>query len=916
MCRDDGCDFSVLAGRLRSIWEGGETIPQLAAMLRGSGQLAPEELLELCLIDQSYRWRTPEALRVEDYLALCPVVAEWPELKFELAYGELRSRQQLSGAFPAAEIEARFPEFAQRLHRQLEVGFWLEQGAGARRPAVAFPRICSLHRSGRFGPYELGEAIAHGGMGVIFRARDLRLNRIVALKMIRADRITHDADRQRFHNETVTIAQLEHPHIIPIYDVGEEAGVHYFTMKLLKGGDLQQQCRRYLDDPPAAAQIMAHVADAVHYAHRHGVLHRDVKPSNVLLDEAGKPYVTDFGLARRLDDRRHLTATGDLLGTPAYLAPEQLTPGQGSLTIAADVYGLGAVLYVLLTGKPPFDDEHLVTLLESMRHREPAPPRRLNPRVDRDLEQICLKALAKRPSDRYFGAQAFAEDLQRYLAGEGIWARPAPWWRRWWSRWRRRHAGLSAACSVALIAAAFLLILLGVQSARLQAMRQALDGSLQAARAEQAEAEADRSEAARLRHLAEELQFQAQAVRSEAVAQCRLAHQAAYAAAIHHIEHARRSGNTATFWRLLDEQVPQADQSDVRGFEWFVLNRYRLRAEPPQIAWQGHAGRASSLASHPHREQPATGGLESPVAVWTLRDAERESDQGSAGRETKSDRSLAFSPDGEILVAAAEDGLHLWNLRTSEPAARLSRNGAPHDLVAISPDGKYLAAAAEQECLIEVWGKTPAGYRYLWKTDAQHCDHLAFSPRGNLLLAADWAGEEIVAYAPTAGRVERRLPARHTQACEFSPDGRQLACIAEDDIVVWDWDAAQPLRRLKAHLGTVTHVVYRPDGRQLASCGRDGRVILWDARTGECLRIMMGHRSFPVQVAFVGNDRLLSLTEEGRILVWHAELGTQLCCLREDPANPCFCFAVSPDQRLLAGRLADNHVQLLDLSRD
>jgi len=916
MSRNDQRDFSVLAGQLRNVWESGETLPPLSAILRGSGQLAPEELLELCLIDQSHRWRTPDPLRVEDYLALCPMIAQRPELQFELAYGELRTRQQLSGACPAAEIESRFPEFAERLHRQLEVGFWLEQGADSRPPGEAFPRICSMHRSGRFGPYELGEAIAHGGMGVIFRARDVRLNRIVALKMIRADRITHEADRQRFHNETVTIAQLEHPHIIPIYDVGEEAGVHYFTMKLLKGGDLQQQCRRYLDDPHAAAQIMAHVADAVHYAHRHGVLHRDVKPSNVLLDEAGKPYVTDFGLARRLDDRNHLTATGDLLGTPAYLAPEQLTPGQGSLTIAADVYGLGAVLYVLLTGKPPFDDEHLLTMLESMRHREPAPPRQLNPRIDRDLEQICLKALAKRPSDRYFGAQAFAEDLQRYLAGEGIRARPAPWWRRWWRRWRRRHSGLAAVNGVALIVAAFLLLLLGFQSARLQAMRQALDGSLQAARAEQADAEADRSEAARLRRSAKQLRAQAEEARSEAVAQCRLAHRAAYATAIRNIEHAWRSGNTATFWRLLDEQVPQGDQADVRGFEWFVLNRYCDRAEPSQIAWHGYERRASSIAFHPHRERWARGGRESHVAVWTLRDAEGEIDLRRTGRETKSDRALAFSPDGRILVAAAADGLHLWNWQTTDPATRLSHNGEPRDLVAISPDGKYVAAAGEQPRLIEVWGRTPAGYRHLWKTDAQHCDHLAFSPRGNLLLAADWAGDEIAVYAPAAGQVEQRLAACQMRACEFSPNGRQLACTAKNDIVVWDWDAAQPLLRLEAHLSTVMHVAYSPDGLQLASCGRDGRVIVWDARTGERLRIMMGHRSFPLQVAFVGNDRLLSLSEDGGILVWHVELGTQLCCLRPVLANPCFRFAVSPDQRLLAGRLADNHVQLLDLSRD
>ena len=335
----------------------------------------------------------------------------------DLAYGEIRTRQQLGDPPAAEEIEARFPDLAAVLREQLEVSFWMDEGTDhptptvpllpvcvlhpARSPAVPLSPVCALHQSGRMGPYELGEVIAHGGMGVVFRARHVRLNRIVALKVIRPDRISHEDDRRRFHNETVTVAQLDHPHIVPIYDVGEVDGVHYFTMKLMEGGDLQQHCRRYLDDPRAAAQVMADVAGAVHHAHQRGVLHRDVKPSNVLLDQAGRPHVTDFGLARRLDDDPQLTDTGDLVGTPAYMAPEHLAPDRGPLTVAADVYGLGAVLYVLLTGRPPFDGEHLVAVLESIRSREPTPPHRLNPRVDPDLEQVCLKALAKRPADRY-----------------------------------------------------------------------------------------------------------------------------------------------------------------------------------------------------------------------------------------------------------------------------------------------------------------------------------------------------------------------------------------------------------------------------------------------------------------------------------------------------------------------------------
>jgi eukaryotic-like serine/threonine-protein kinase len=451
----------------------------------------------------------------------------------------------------------------------------------------------------------LGEAIAHGGMGVVFRARDVRLNRTVALKVMRPDRVSASADEHRFCRETVTVAQLDHPHIVPIYDVGEVEGVHYLTMKLMEGGDLQQHCRRWLDDPRGAARILIDVADAVHHAHQCGVLHRDVKPSNVLLDHAGKPYVTDFGLARRLDDRAPLAESGDLLGTPAYLAPEHLAPDRTPLTVAADVYGLGAVLYVLLTGRPPQDDSHLGTLLESIRDRDPVPPRQLNRRADADLQQICLKALAKQPADRYGSAREFAEDLRRYLAGVPVRARPLSWWQRR-RRWMRQHPDLAIVSSVLLLTAALLLGLLGFQTMRLHSMRWSADRSLNVAKQREAEADANRREAAELRSIAEALQADAAEARADALAQHHLVRETAYAAAMHHAEMARQAGDTAGFSRWLDDQIPAEGQADVRGFEWFLLDRM-------------------------HRPRPVR---------WT--------------QLTAAVRCLAFSPDGRLLAAAGD----------------------------------------------------------------------------------------------------------------------------------------------------------------------------------------------------------------------------------------------------------------------
>lgn len=1169
MYRNESSDSSELIDELRTVWEHAETVPDLASLLRRTRQLTPEEMLDFCLIDQSYRWRTAAPLTVEDYLVLCPALRDNPGLLFELAYGELRTRRQLRGALPAGEIEARFPEFASRLHKQLEVGSWLEHAAP--RPAsMALPQICSLHRSGRVGPYELGEPIAHGGMGVIFRARHVDLNRVVALKMIRPDRVPREVDQRRFHNESVTIAQLDHPHIVPIYDMGEEAGVHYFAMKLLEGGDLQQHCRRYLDDPRGAARVMVDVADAVHHAHQRGVLHRDVKPSNVLLDEAGRAHVTDFGLARPLDEQLHLTDTGDLLGTPAYLAPEQLTPDQRPLTVAADVYGLGAVLYVLLTGQPPFDDSHLVTLLEHIRRREPVPPRRLNPRVEGDLEQVCLKALAKQPGDRYGSAREFADDLQRCLSGEGVRARPLPWWRRRW-RWVLRHPDLAVVAGLILLAAVSLLWLLGVQTARVQTLRRSLADSVQAAQGGAAAAAADRRDAERLRKSAAELEAEAAAHRAEAIEQRRRARESAYAAAIYRAERAWQAGDSTEFSRLLDEQLPRADEPDVRGFEWFLLDRqrpcperletfvgpvrsvayspngrrlaaagdpgtiqvwdtqtgqvvaswlsltttrdlafapdgrrlaavgddgrlrlystgesapevwpvatvpvwqvafvgdgpllatcdqdgqvrlldrqqgtivatlasppgviqslavapdgrwlvtgdregrlkfwdaatcqpvhefwypagvksqmkcvavstdgtlvaggdtndfvrvftirrpwaetcilegrhfdrvqevafspdgrrvagcdkngnvrvWRLPATPtggvsepqaPEMAWQGHQGRAYGLAFHPQLPRLATVGQENQVALWTLHNSE---DRLAVGAGDRHITGLAFSSNGTTLAVAAPDGVQLWNAQTRRLETRLARQNAPRDQVALTRDGRYLAAIREESRVVEVWRQTPQGYRFHWERTDQAGDRLLWSPAGDVLVVANWGGDELVVHDAESGRVERRIHAKQTWGGAFSPDGRQLAFTEQDDVVLWDWPARQPLRRLRGHHSTATDVTYSADGRRLASCGNDRRVLLWDAASGAILRTMMGHRIDVEQVAFAGRDRLVSLDDDGIVLVWHTELGTQLWCLHDDPANPCLRLAVSPNHRRLAARLTDGRVELLDLS--
>ena len=306
---------------------------------------------------------------------------------------------------------------------------------------------------GYFGDYELQKVLGEGGMGIVYKARQLSLNRPVALKMIRAARFASADEVRRFQNEAEAVARLDHPHIVPIFEVGRFEDQHYFSMKLIAGESLDKRLKDYVADPRRAARLVAIAAGAVHHAHQRGILHRDLKPANILIDADGQPHVTDFGLAKRVEGDSELTQSGAILGTPAYMAPEQASGKRGAVTTATDVYGLGAILYALLTGRAPFGSDSVIDTLEQVRERPPEPPPKRNPRVPRDLEVICLKCLEKDPRRRYASADALAEDLNRWLAGEPIAARPVSHGER--ARlWVRRHPAPAALAVTSVVALA------------------------------------------------------------------------------------------------------------------------------------------------------------------------------------------------------------------------------------------------------------------------------------------------------------------------------------------------------------------------------------------------------------------------------------------------------------------------------
>jgi serine/threonine-protein kinase len=423
-------------------------------MTADHGQSSPGRppLAEVAQIDQicddfEGAWRAGKGPHISDYLG---AVAEplRDRLFEELLLSDLEFRARGATVTDAEHYVAQFPDRAAQIASVMER--FRSEHAGGRGEFVTAPvgekpgessEWATLATARQCGNYELVREIARGGMGIVFEARDTKLQRTVALKMILDRNLASPEAVQRFYAEAEMAASLNHPGIVPIYDVGSHEGHHYYAMAYVEGPTLSTQLRRRRFGMDEAARIVLELAKAVGYAHDHGVVHRDLKPGNVLLSRTGLPQITDFGLAKRTDSTEQLTVAGQILGTPGYMAPEQAAGDIGQSGPAVDTYALGAILYHLITGHPPFRTamEALVCVLE----QDPVPPRAMNRRVPRDLNVICMKCLSKSPADRYGSARELADDLQRFLDGDMIQAKPLSLRRRA-MRWARHRPRLAA----------------------------------------------------------------------------------------------------------------------------------------------------------------------------------------------------------------------------------------------------------------------------------------------------------------------------------------------------------------------------------------------------------------------------------------------------------------------------------------
>ncbi len=438
-----------------------------SAILSELSSATPQRALSLLLVDQHRRWQSGARVSAESYLESAPVLNNDPEAAVALIYSEYLLREMLGERPSRDEFFSRFPQHAERLRVQFELHQALAHSASVEAVQHSLPsanlRVVRDSLPDVPGCVRM-ELLGRGGMGVVYRAWQPRLKRHVAVKMIRDAVLAGPEQRQRFQAEAQAVARLQHANIVQIFEIGEVAGRMFLVLEYVGGGNLATRLAAQPQPHTEAAELVEVLARAIHHAHERGVVHRDLKPANILMsasrDSDGRerqtPKITDFGLAKFTEEGASLAETGGIVGTPSYMAPEQAAGGATTVGAAADVYALGAILYEMLTGRPPFQAPTPLLTMELARTQEPVPPTRLQPKLPRDLETICLKCLRKEPDQRYSSAADLAEDLRRFRAGEPIRARPIGWARRS-VKWARRRPAAAALIAVTVMSACVLL---------------------------------------------------------------------------------------------------------------------------------------------------------------------------------------------------------------------------------------------------------------------------------------------------------------------------------------------------------------------------------------------------------------------------------------------------------------------------
>lgn len=888
------------------------------SFLESRSDLSASDQVEILIVGLERLIDPPPFFFVEKYFNKFPAIAGDTDLQLRLVSTEIEVLRRHGNAPDWKSYAERFPDLGPGLQQRYQETFIgikqredpavleLETGTPSfdpqQRTSIASTSSVSsgkLSEGDVFGDYRIEGKIARGGMGVVFRATQLSLNRPVALKMILSAHLASKDEIRRFQLEAESAARLDHLGIVPIYEVGQHDGQHFFSMGLITGGSLTDLVRQTPLSCKRAAELVKSIAEAIQYAHRRSIVHRDLKPGNVLLDANGQPKVADFGLAKSVEGDEGMTATGAILGTPGYMAPEQAAGKTDEVGPPADIYALGGILHFLLTARPPFRGATPIETLQQVINSDPVSPSQQNSEVDLDLETVVLKCLEKDPARRFSSAQELVDELNRYLRGDPILSRPLRRTELLWRRIRRKPViyGMGAVLAIGILS-------LAIGGPLVAASQALLREAAEDARA------AEGIQLARAENLAANLRKslgETEVARARAVRERDGTERALYFNQIALADLRWRMNNVSGAEQALDSSSGKFEH-----WEWHHL-KLRLHPELQVLNHDAHPS-VQRVALKPDETMLASLSWDGTLRLWSLPDGALQRTLVSRAEKHENVDGLIFSPDGKLLLAGRgeQGGIQAWETEQGTLVPLLEDFRGVVESLDFSSDGERLAIAADKT--VTIWKTTNWEEEAVLKGHEMAVNDVNFDREGRRLVSASsdqtarvWNVEDRKQLLVLDG-IDRPI-----NRAKFSKDGDRIFTAGYDQtITIWDANSGEPITRLHGHVGAVNDLSETADGKHIVSSGEDRTVRVWDVESGVNVVTFRGHRDRVNSLVTTRDERkIISSGGDGTLRIWdstqHPERQSLTC------ESEVISVQVNPDGRVVASGSANGAITIRQL---